>query len=135
MTSLARLTQPFSRLDGPINALTDATVRRMPWTWWPVGPPRADRPMTARHHAVSLGWSAVVFVAGEVAVPTSLQSSGRRLRAERAATVLLSLALWALGAGAWDRRAERLRRRPWKRLATRRGRDAGRAGRRTRAAR
>jgi hypothetical protein len=116
MTIFARSTEALSRLDTPLNAMTDVTVRRMPWMWWPATPPRQDRPYSVAQHAATLAWSAATFVVGELATPRQLRSSGRRLQLERAGSLLLSIVAWVLAAGAWDRRAERLRRRPWRRL-------------------
>jgi hypothetical protein len=106
------------RLDGPVNRLSDLSVRAAPWMWWPASPPRRDRPYGAGQHAAYLAWSAIGFAAGEVLVqrlPEDQRSTGRRLRDERIVSGLLAAVLWLVAAGAWDRRAERLRRRPWQR--------------------
>jgi hypothetical protein len=119
MSVFARATQPLQTLDGAVNHLTDFTVREIPWVWWPASPPRRDRPFEAGQHAAYLVWSAASFLAGEVLaqrMPEELRSTGRRLRNERIATGMIAAAGWLVAAGAWDRRAERLRRRPWQRL-------------------
>jgi hypothetical protein len=119
MSVFARATQPLQILDGSVNRLNDLTVRATPSMWWPATPPRRDRPFQAVHHAAYLVWSAVGFLAGDVLaqrMPEELRSTGRRLRNERIATGLMAAAVWLVAAGAWDRRAERLRRRPWQRL-------------------
>jgi hypothetical protein len=118
MSPFARATRPLQRLDGPVNRLSDFTVRVTPWMWWPASPPRRDRPYEAGQHAAYLAWSAIGFVAGEVLaqrLPEDQRSTGRRLRNERIVTGLLTGVLWLVIVGAWDRRAERLRRRPWQR--------------------
>jgi hypothetical protein len=119
MSLFARATQPLHRLDGPVNGATDLTIRLTPaWMWWPASPPRRDRPHDAGQHAVYLGWSAVGLLAGDVLathLPEEHRSTGARLRTERIVSVVLTVVLWVVLAGAWDRRAERLRRRPWRR--------------------
>jgi hypothetical protein len=118
VTLFARATRPLERVDGAVNRLNDLTVRLTPWVWWPAARPTRDRPLHAGQHAAYLGWSAFGFVAGELLarrLPEDQRPTGRRLRRERAATALLSVALWIVAAGAWDRRAARLRRRPWRR--------------------
>ena len=119
MSVFARVTQPLQELDGAVNRLNDLTVRAAPWMWWPASPPRRDRPFEASQHAAYLAWSAVGYLAGDVLaqrMPEQLRSTGRRLRNERIATGVLSAGAWLVAAGAWDRRAERLRRRPWQRV-------------------
>jgi hypothetical protein len=119
MTPSARVTAPLARFDSAWNRLGDATIRWVPWTWWPLDPPRADRPYGPGEHAVIGAWLAVSFTLSEVVVarqPEELRSTGTRLAIERALTIALSVAAWLAAAGAWDRRAERLRRRPWLRL-------------------
>jgi hypothetical protein len=119
MSVFAGATQPLQRLDGAVNRLNDLSVRATPWMWWPASPPHRDRPFEASQHAVYLVWSAVGFLVGEVLahrMPEELRSTGRRLRNERIATGVITAAVWLVAAGAWDRRAERLRRRPWQRL-------------------
>lgn len=122
MTFLARVTEPLSRFDAPLNALNDISARLVPWGWWPVAPPRPDRPYGAPEHAVYLGWSVVGFGIGEIAnarQPEDRRSTGALLLFERALTIVLSVLWWAAFAGAWDRRAARLRRRPWRKLRLR----------------
>jgi hypothetical protein len=119
MSFFARTTQPLSGLDGVINGCSDFFVRATPWMWWPAPPPRRDRPLGAGQHAVYLAWSAVGYVGGDVLaqrMPEEQRSTGRRLRTERVVTALLTTGVWVVTVGAWDRRAERLRRRPWQRL-------------------
>jgi hypothetical protein len=119
MSVFADATQPLERLDGAVNGLNDLSVRATPWMWWPASPPRRDRPFEAGQHAAYLAWSAVGLVASEVLaqrMPEELRSTGSQLRNERIATVVMAAAMWLVAAGAWDRRAERLRRRPWQRL-------------------
>jgi len=118
MSVFARATEPLAGLDGPVNRFADLTLRVAPWMWWPASPPRRDRPYDAGQHAVYLTWSAVGFLGGEVLVqrlPEEQRSTGTGLRNERILTVVLTVVLWLVAAGAWDRRAERLRRRPWRR--------------------
>jgi len=115
VTVFDRLTRPLERIDRPVNAFNDGTVRVTPWVWWPASPPRRDRPWRAGQHGAYLGWSVAAFVVGEVVaarLPEDLRSTGTRLRMERLATGVAGLAMWLLAAGAWDRRAARLRRRP-----------------------
>ncbi len=122
MTFPARVTQPLSRFDSSLNAVNDMSARLVPWGWWPIGPPRPDRPYGAAEHAVYLGWSVLGFGIGEVATarqPEERRSTGALLASERALTIVLSVLVWAGASGAWDRRAERLRRRPWRRLRLR----------------
>jgi hypothetical protein len=119
MSVFAGVTRPLQRLDGAVNGLSDLFVRAAPWMWWPASPPRPDRPFEAGQHAAYLMWSAVGFLVGEVLahrMPQELRSTGRRLRNERIATVIMPAAVWFLVAGAWDRRAERFRRKPWQRV-------------------
>lgn len=119
MSVFAGATRPLQKLDRAVNGLNDFTVRATPWMWWPAPPPRRDRPFEAGQHAAYLAWSAVGFLAGDVLaqrMPEKLRSTGRTLRNERIATAMMTAALWLVAAGAWDRRAERLRRRPWQRL-------------------
>jgi hypothetical protein len=118
MSLCARVTWPLHGLDGPVNRATDLTVRVTPWMWWPASPPRRDRPLDGGQHAVYLAWATVGFLAGDLVaqrLPPELRSTGGQLRNERIVTGLLTAALWLVTAGAWDRRAERLRRRPWQR--------------------
>lgn len=120
MTFAARATAPLAALDRPINALSDAEARLFPWTWWPVGPPPRHRPYGSAEHAVGLGWLVASFALSEVVVatlPEHLRSRGAALQVERAAAVAGGVATWVMIAGAWDRRAQRLRRRPWLRPA------------------
>jgi hypothetical protein len=122
MTLPARATAALSRFDGPLNALADSSPRLVPWAWWPIDPPRRDRPYGPREHAVYLGWSVAGFAVGEAAValiPEEDRPRGTRLGVERAVTLAGAGALWLATAGAWDRRAAALRRRPWRRLARR----------------
>jgi hypothetical protein len=117
MSVFARATQPLQGLDETVNRLSDLTVRVTPWMWWPASPPRRDRPYDAGQHATYLAWSAAGFLAGDVLakrVPEEHRSTGRRLRTERMLTALMTAVLWLVTVGAWDRRAERLRRRPWR---------------------
>jgi hypothetical protein len=91
----------------------------MPWIWWPGSQPRRDRPYRPEHHAAYLAWSAASFAFAEALsrrLPEEMRSTGARLRSERAISAVTSVVLWIVCAGAWDRRAERLRRRPWSRL-------------------
>jgi hypothetical protein len=118
MTLLARVTEPLSRFDASLNAVNDASARLVPLGWWPIGPPRPEDPYGAREHAVYLGWSVVGFGIGEslnATRPADQRSTGALLLGERALTLVLGVLWWAAFAGAWDRRAERLRRRPWRR--------------------
>ncbi len=122
MTFPARVTEPLSRFDSSLNAVNDWSARRVPWGWWPIEPPRPDRPYGAAEHAVYLGWSVVGFGIGEAAnarQPEDQRSTGARLTFERALTIVLSVLWWAAFTGAWDRRAARLRLRPWRRLRRR----------------
>jgi hypothetical protein len=48
-------------------------------------------------------------------MPEEHRSTGRRLRNERIVAGVASVVFWFAASGAWDRRAERLRRRPWRR--------------------
>ena len=119
MSVFALATQPLQGLDGAVNRLNDLAVRATPWMWWPASPPRRDRPFEAGQHAAYLAWSAVGYLAGDALArraPEEMRSTGRRLRDERIATGVMAAAMWLVVAGAWDRRAERLRRRPWERL-------------------
>jgi hypothetical protein len=119
MSVFAGATQPLQKLDGAVNRLNDLSVRATPWMWWPASPPRRERRLEADQHASYLAWSAVGLLVGEVLaqrMPEELRSTGRRLRNERIATGVMTGAVWLVAAGAWDRRAERLRRRPWQRL-------------------
>jgi hypothetical protein len=119
MSVFAGVTQPLQRLDGAVNRLNDLSVRATPWMWWPASPPLADRPFEAGQHAAYLAWSAVAFLGGELLahrMPQELRSTGRRLRNERIATGIMAVAVWLVATGAWDRRAERFRRRPWQRV-------------------
>ncbi len=119
MTLPARATAPLARFDGALNGFSDAEIRWLPWTWWPLDPPRADRPFGREEHAVSAAWLAAGFALSEVVaarVPDEMRSTGTALTVERVLTAVLSVATWLAVAGAWDRRAERLRRRPWRRL-------------------
>ena len=118
MSLFARVTRPLHELDEPVNRLTDVAIRVTPWMWWPALPPRRGRPFDAGQHAVCLAWSAVGFVVGDVLaqrLPAEQRSTGERLRNERILTGALTAVLWLVTAGAWDRRAERLRLRPWQR--------------------
>jgi hypothetical protein len=118
MSFFARATRPLEMLDGPVNRLSDVAVRVAPWAWWPASPPRSDRPYDRGQHAAYLAWMVAGHLAGDVLaqhMPEEHRSTGRRLRAERIVTALVSAAIWLVCAGAWDRRAERLRRRPWRR--------------------
>lgn len=118
MSFFARATTPLHGLDDPVNRLGDLTVRVAPWMWWPASPPRRDRPYDTGQHAVYLAWSAAGLIAADVLaqrLPEEHRSTGARLRNERIVSGLLTAALWLATAGAWDRRAERLRRRPWQR--------------------
>ena len=119
MTLPARASAPLARYDAAWNRLNDATIRWVPWTWWPLEPPRADRPYGREEHAVIGAWLLVSFTLTEVVVarqPEEMRSTGTKLAIERALTLALSVAVWLAAAGAWDRRAERLRRRPRRRL-------------------
>ncbi len=119
MSFLARVTRPLARFDAPVNALNDLAARRYRWMWWPIQPPRPDRPYGPREHAVYFGWSVVGFGIGEAAAasrPEEERSTGALLLFERALTILVGILVWAAAAGAWNRRAARLRRRPWRRL-------------------
>lgn len=119
MSVFAGATQPLQKLDGAVNRLNDLTIRVTPWMWWPASPPRRDRALEAGQHAAYLGWSVVGLLVGDVLaqrMPEDLRSTGRQLRNERIATVMMTAAMWLVAAGAWDRRAERLRLRPWQRL-------------------
>ena len=65
-----------------------------------------------------LAWSVAGYLLGDVLaqrMPEEVRSTRRRLRIERIVTGLITATLWLAFAGAWDRRAERLRRRPWQR--------------------
>jgi hypothetical protein len=118
MSLFARVTGPLAKLDGPVNRLSDLGIRVAPWAWWPASPPRHDRPYDAGQHAVLLAWSAAGYLVGDVlvqSVPEESRSTGRRLRIERIVTGLIAAMIWLVAVGAWDRRAERLRRRPWQR--------------------
>jgi len=118
MSLFARVTLPLAKLDGPVNRLSDLGIRVAPWAWWPASPPRHDRPYNAGQHAVLLAWSAAGYLVGDVLVqrmPEESRSTGRRLRIERIVTGLIAAMMWLVAVGAWDRRAERLRRRPWQR--------------------
>ncbi len=118
MSLFARVTGPLAKLDGPVNRLSDLGIRVAPWAWWPASPPRHDRPYDAGQHAVLLAWSAAGYLVGDVLVqrvPEESRSTGRRLRIERIVTGLIAAMIWLVAVGAWDRRAERLRRRPWQR--------------------
>ena len=64
-----RLTRPLARLDRPVNALNDGTVRLTPWVWWPASAPRPDRPWSAGQHVAYLGL-----------VARGLRGDGRRCR-------------------------------------------------------
>jgi hypothetical protein len=89
-------------------------MRVAPWAWWPASPPRRDRAYDAGQHAVLLAWSAAGYLVGDVLaqrMPEESRSTGRRLSIERTVTGLITAMMWLLIAGAWDRRAERLRRR------------------------
>jgi hypothetical protein len=68
MTLPARATAPLARFDDALNALNDAGIRRMPWTWWPLEPPRADRPFGPREQAVSAAWLLAGFALSELVV-------------------------------------------------------------------
>jgi hypothetical protein len=117
MSYFARVTRPLARLDGPVNWCSDLAVRTTPWMWWPASPPRRDRPLNTTQHAAYLAWSVGGYLAGDAIatrLPEDMRSSGRQLRIERVVTGVASVALWLVFAGAWDRRAARLRRRPWR---------------------
>jgi hypothetical protein len=120
VTVFDRVTRPLSRLDRPVNALDDGAVRRMPWAWWPASAPKRARPWDAGQHGAYVAWSVAGLLVGEVLaalLPEDQRSTGRRLRNERLGSGLAALALWVLAAGAWDRRAAKLRaRRPWLRI-------------------
>jgi hypothetical protein len=119
MSVFARATRALEALDGPVNRFSDLTVRATPWMWWPASPPRPDREYDAGQHATVLAWSAVGYLAGDVLaqrLPEEHRSTGSRLRNERIVTGVMSAALWLVVVGAWDRRAGRLRRRPWQRI-------------------
>jgi len=118
MSLFARVTRPLARLDGPVNRLSDVGVRVAPWTWWPASPPQRDRPYDAGQHAVLLAWAVAGYLLGDVLaqrMPEEMRSTRRRLRGERIVTGLIAAMIWLVAVGAWDRRAERLRRRPWQR--------------------
>jgi hypothetical protein len=114
VTVFDRLTRPLARADRPVNALNDGTVRLTPWVWWPASAPRRGRPWSAGQHLACVGWGLAAFVVGEVVyarLPADLRSTGTRLRNERLASGVAGVAAWVVAAGAWDRRAARLRRR------------------------
>jgi hypothetical protein len=115
----ARTTEALRPLDAVLNGTSDLSVRFAPWMWWPADPPRADRPYGVAHHVAYLAWSAAAFALVEslmTQLPEEQRPSGARLRYERVATAVAGAAVWWISAGAWDRRAARLRRRPWTRL-------------------
>jgi hypothetical protein len=113
VTVFDRLTRPLARIDRPVNALNDGTVRLTPWVWWPASAPRRGRPWSAEQHAAYLGWSLAAFAVADVVaahLPEDLRSTGVRLRRERVVTGVASVAAWVVAAGAWDRRAARRHR-------------------------
>lgn len=119
MTVFARLTLPLAPIDSAVNSLNDCTVRLTPWVWWPASAPKRNRSWSLEQHVAYAGWSLVGSVVGEVVawrLPDELQSTGTRLRNERLGGGLAAVVVWVVAAGAWDRRAEQLRRgRPWRR--------------------
>ena len=65
-----------------------------------------------------LAWSVAGYFLGDVLaqrMPEEVSSTRWRLRIERIVTGLNAAMIWLVAVGAWDRRAERLRRRPWQR--------------------
>ena len=120
MSFFARVTQPLEPLDRAVNWANDLTVRATPWMWWPASPPRRDRSYDTAQHATYLAWTALGYVAGDILaqrMPEEHRSTGARLRNERILTGLTTGVAWLVAVGAWDRRAEQLRRRPWQRLS------------------
>ena len=124
MSLPARVSSPLARFDPVLNGINDATIRWLPFMWWPIGPPRADRPYGRGEHAHTAAWTVGTFVLTEIAVarqPEEMRRTGTALAVERVLSIVLTLAGWVAVAGAWDRRAERLRRRPWRQLLGRAG--------------
>jgi hypothetical protein len=117
VTIFDRLTRPLAPVDRPINALNDGTARVTPWVWWPASAPRRNRPWSTGQHVAYAGWALAGLVVGEIVaarLPAGLRSTGAQLRNDRIRAGLAGLVGWVIVAGAWDRRATRLRRRrPW----------------------
>jgi hypothetical protein len=116
MTLLARVTAPLAAADDAVNALSDTGNRLLSWTWWPLGPLRKHQTTDAAHLGVSIAWAFGSTFGYEAVVPKRLQSDGARAQVERVVSIVAGIALAIIAAGAWDRRAERLRRRPWRLL-------------------
>ena len=116
----ARLTAPLAVLDRPLNALNDGSIRVAPWLVWPLSPPRRDETLPPALY-VQLAAQALLGQAATEALQrrSGTLLAGRALQRERALTWAVSVVGTVLAAGAWDRRAARLRARPANRLLAR----------------
>ena len=93
-----RLTAGIAGLDHRTNTVHDALNRAVPWLWWPLTVPDADRRLAAREHALYAAHAGI-----GVAVACLLQSRRRRTLMIGSAAAVIS---WAIFTGAWDRRAD-----------------------------
>jgi hypothetical protein len=93
-----RLTEPVSALDHGTNTVHDALNDAVPWLWWPLTVPPAERRLGAREHALYAVHAGLGIAAAGLV--------GRRRARNVGAGVVVAFASWALFTGAWDRRAD-----------------------------
>jgi len=93
-----RLTERVSALDDGTNAVHDALNRAVPWLWWPLAVPPADRRLAAGEHAL-------YAVHAGIGIGAACLLGSRRGRMVAIGGVA-AVASWALFTGAWDRRAD-----------------------------
>lgn len=95
-----RLTERVSALDHDTNDVHDALNRAVPWLWFPLTVPAADRRLSAREHALYAAHAGLGIGAA------CLVGSARTRRRIALVGGVAAIVSWAVFTGAWDRRAD-----------------------------